>query len=447
MALEREIRPISQRDLFKVAIPIMIANVSTPLIGVVDTIIIGRVPDPALIGSVAIASLIFTFIYWGFGFLRMGTAGLTAQAAGANDQREIRATLARSALLAIIIGLGLITLQYPISELSFYLINGSARVELLANEYFDIRIWSAPATLTNYVLIGWLIAVGKARHALALQLLLNVSNILLDIIFVLGLNMGVKGVALGTLLSEYSAAVAGIIIVLIVQNRLPGSWSFKGVLAKKQMVRNLTVNADILIRSLALIVVFTWFTASSAAFGDTVLAANAVLLHFLTVSAFFLDGIAFATEKFIGESVGKNSRRYFSAATKLTTIWAGGIATLISIGFVIYGPNIIDFITVDDSIRETAKEYVIFAALAPLIGVWCFQLDGIFIGATATALMRNSMLISTLLFFITWKILEDLDNLGLWIALLSHFFYRTLTLYLQLPKVIGAITEHKVSRE
>ena len=447
MALEREIRPISQRDLFKVAIPIMIANVSTPLIGVVDTIIIGRVPDPALIGSVAIASLIFTFIYWGFGFLRMGTAGLTAQAAGANDQREIRATLARSALLAIIIGLGLITLQYPISELSFYLINGSARVELLANEYFDIRIWSAPATLTNYVLIGWLIAVGKARHALALQLLLNVSNILLDIIFVLGLNMGVKGVALGTLLSEYSAAVAGIIIVLIVQNRLPGSWSFKGVLAKKQMVRNLTVNADILIRSLALIVVFTWFTASSAAFGDTVLAANAILLHFLTVSAFFLDGIAFATEKFIGESVGKNSRRYFSAATKLTTIWAGGIATLISIGFVIYGPNIIDFITVDDSIRETAKEYVIFAALAPLIGVWCFQLDGIFIGATATALMRNSMLISTLLFFITWKILEDLDNLGLWIALLSHFFYRTLTLYLQLPKVIGAITEHKVSRE
>ena len=145
--------------------------------------------------------------------------------------------------------------------------------------------------------------------------------------------------------------------------------------------------------------------------------------------------------------MGKNSRRYFSAAAKLTTIWAGGIAMLISIGFVIYGPNIIDFITVDDSIRETAKEYVIFAALAPLIGVWCFQLDGIFIGATATALMRNSMLISTLLFFITWKILEDLDNLGLWIALLSHFFYRTLTLYLQLPKVIGAITEHKVSRE
>ena len=447
MTLGKGLGSIGHKDLFKIAIPIMIANVSTPLIGVVDTIIIGRVPDPALIGSVAIASLIFTFIYWGFGFLRMGTAGLTSQAAGANDQEEIRATLGRSALLAIIIGLALIALQHPISELSFYLIHGSPRVELLANEYFDIRIWSAPATLTNYVLIGWLIAIGKARHALALQLLLNVSNMLLDILFVLGLNMGVKGVALGTLLSEYGAAGAGIVIVLMIQNRLAGAWDIKRILAKQKMIKNLSVNADILVRSLALIVVFTWFTASSAAFGDTVLAANAVLLHFMTVSAYFLDGIAFATEKFIGESVGKNSSRHFSDAAKLTTMWAGGVATVISISLLVYGPDIIDFITVDNSIRETAKEYVIFAALTPLIGVWCFQLDGIFIGATATALMRNSMLVSTLLFFITWKSLDNLGNLGLWIALLSHFFYRTLTMYLQLPKVIGAITEYKVSRD
>ena len=172
--------------------------------------------------------MIFTFIYWAFGFLRMGTAGLTSQAVGANDQEEIRATLGRSALLAVIIGLALISLQHPISELSFYLIHGSPRVELLANEYFDIRIWSAPATLINYALIGWLIAVGKARHALALQLLLNVSNMLLDILFVLGLNMGVKGVALGTLLSEYGAAGAGIVIVLMLQNRLAGAWDIKG---------------------------------------------------------------------------------------------------------------------------------------------------------------------------------------------------------------------------
>ena len=447
MTLGKGLGSIGHKDLFKIAIPIMIANVSTPLIGVVDTIIIGRVPDPALIGSVAIASMIFTFIYWAFGFLRMGTAGLTSQAVGANDQEEIRATLGRSALLAVIIGLALISLQHPISELSFYLIHGSPRVELLANEYFDIRIWSAPATLINYALIGWLIAVGKARYALALQLLLNVSNMLLDILFVLGLNMGVKGVALGTLLSEYGAAGAGIVIALMLQNRLAGAWDIKRILAKQKMIKNLSVNANILVRSLALIVVFTWFTSSSAAFGDTVLAANAVLLHFMTVSAYFLDGIAFATEKFIGESVGKNSRRYFSHAAKLTTMWAGGIATLISISLLVYGLDIIDFITVDNSIRETAKEYVIFAALTPFIGVWCFQLDGIFIGATATALMRNSMLVSTLLFFITWKSLENLGNLGLWIALLSHFFYRTLTMYLQLPKVIGAITEHKVSRD
>ena len=180
MALEVALRSISSKDLFKVAIPIMIANVSTPLLGVVDTMIIGQSPDPALIGSVAIASLIFTFIYWGFGFLRMGTAGLTAQALGADDHGEIRATLGRSTLLAITIGVILISLQHPISELSFYLIQGSSRVELLAKEYFDIRIWSAPATLSNYVILGWLIAIGKARHALGLQLLLNISNMLMD---------------------------------------------------------------------------------------------------------------------------------------------------------------------------------------------------------------------------------------------------------------------------
>ena len=304
----------------------MIANVSTPLLGVVDTMIIGQAPDPALIGSVAIASLIFTFIYWGFGFLRMGTAGLTAQALGADDHGEIRATLGRSILLAVTIGIILISLQHPISELAFYLIQGSFRVELLAKEYFDIRIWSAPATLTNYVVLGWLIAIGKARHALALQLLLNISNMLMDIFFVLGLGMGVKGVALGTLLSEYGAAGIGVFTVFTIQKQLPGSWNIKRILAKEKVLKSLSVNGDILIRSLALIVVFTWFTASSAALGDVTLAANAVLLHFLTVSAYFLDGIALAAEKFIGESVGQRSKRNFIDAARLTTIWAAGIA-------------------------------------------------------------------------------------------------------------------------
>ena len=445
MALDVALRPTSNKDLFKVAIPIMIANVSTPLLGVVDTMIIGQAPDPALIGSVAIASLIFTFIYWGFGFLRMGTAGLTAQALGAGDNGEIRAILGRSTLLAIMIGVILISLQHPISELSFYLIQGSTRVELLAREYFDIRIWSAPATLTNYAVLGWLIAVGKARHALALQLLLNISNMLMDIFFVLGLGLGVAGVALGTLLSEYGAAGVGIITVLIIQKRIPGSWNIKKILAKEKVITSLSVNGDILIRSLALIIVFTWFTASSAALGDITLAANAVLLHFLTVSAYFLDGIALAAEKFVGESVGQRSKRKFVHAAKLTTIWAGGIATLISFCLILCGPTIIDFMTVDPDVRITAKEFVIFAALAPLIGVWCFQLDGIFIGATATSFMRNSMLISTLLFFATWKGLEDLGNLGLWLALLSHFIYRSLTLYLRLPLVIKGLSDHSSS--
>ena len=441
MALEVALRSISSKDLFKVAIPIMIANVSTPLLGVVDTMIIGQSPDPALIGSVAIASLIFTFIYWGFGFLRMGTAGLTAQALGADDHGEIRATLGRSTLLAITIGVILISLQHPISELSFYLIQGSSRVELLAKEYFDIRIWSAPATLSNYVILGWLIAIGKARHALGLQLLLNISNMLMDVFFVLGLGMGVEGVALGTLLSEYGAAGVGLLTVFIIQKRLRGFWSLQKVLDKKKVMKSLSINGDILVRSLALIIVFTWFTASSAALGDITLAANAVLLHFLTVSAYFLDGIALSAEKFVGESVGQRSKPYFIDAAKLTTVWAAGIAAVISFCLLLCGPTIINFMTVDPNVRVMAKEFVIFAALAPLIGVWCFQLDGIFIGATATSFMRNSMIVSTLMFFATWKALEGLGNLGLWLALLSHFIYRTITLSLQLPKVIKQIND------
>ena len=261
----------------------------------------------------------------------------------------------------------------------------------------------------------------------------------MDIFFVLGLGMGVKGVALGTLLSEYGAAGIGVFTVFTIQKRLPGSWNMKRIVAKEKVLKSLSVNGDILIRSLALIVVFTWFTASSAALGDVTLAANAVLLHFLTVSAYFLDGIALAAEKFIGESVGQRSKRNFIDAAKLTTIWAAGIAALISFCLLICGPAIINFMTVDPDVRALAKDFVIFAALAPFIGVWCFQLDGIFIGATATSFMRNSMLFSTLLFFVTWKGLEDFGNLGLWLSLLSHFIYRTITLYLKLPKVIKAV--------
>ena len=432
-------RLISHKDLFKIATPIMIANVSTPLIGVVDTIIIGQVPDPTLIGSVAIASLIFTFIFWSFGFLRMGTTGLTAQALGANDHEEIRAILGRSILLAFIIGLTLITLQKPISNLSFFLLQGSTQVEFLAHEYFDIRIWSAPATLTNYVLLGWLIAIGKAKHALGLQLLLNISNILFDTFFVLGLNMGIQGVALGTIVAEYSAALVGIGVVLRVQSHLLGSWDIRRILKKARVIKTLSVNIDILVRTFALLIVFSWFTATSATLGDTALAANAVLLHFLTMSAYFLDGIALATEKFVGESIGSRSRTNFVSVAKLSTSWAVGVAAVLSCLLMIFGPTIIDFITVTPAVREVAKDYVHWAALAPLIGVWCFQLDGIFIGATATSAMRNSMLVSTFLFFITWIFLERFGNLGLWIALLSHFVYRAITLYLRLPNVIRSI--------
>ena len=421
----------------------MISNVSTPLIGVVDTMIIGQTPNPSLIGAVAISALIFTFIYWAFGFLRMGTTGLAAQAIGANDDEEVKATLGRSLFLAVIIGGLLITLQYPIRLLTFNFIETSTEVEELARRYFDIRIFSAPATLTNYALLGWLIAIGKTREALAIQLLLNISNIMLDVLFVLIFEMGVSGVALGTLLSEYLAAAVGLYIAWTIRLKKSGWWDLQLVINRTKLIRSLSVNTDIMMRSLALLIIFSWFTIASAKFDDTTLAANAVLLHFLSVSAYFLDGIAFATEKFIGESTGKKSRQMFDQTIKITTLWAVLFATFISGSLLLIGPNIIDLLTVDEGTRVLAKRYVIYASIAPLIGVWCFQLDGIFIGATATATMRNSMFISTLLFFLTYFALRDFENLGLWIAFLSHFVYRAVTLALRLPIARQGLTSNE----
>lgn len=430
---------LSSKDIFKIALPIMLSNVSTPLIGVVDTVIIGQTPDPSLIGAVAVSALIFTFVFWAFGFLRMGTTGLTAQAVGAENKDEIIASLGRSLLLASTIGVILIVLQQPIAHVAFSLLGASENVELSASEYFDIRIWSAPATLINYVILGWLIALGKSKQALLLQLTLNCSNMVLDALFVLALDYGVAGVAWGTLISEYFAAALGFSLVFRAQQTLGGRWDLSIILDRKKIRRNLTVNVDIMIRSLALILIFSWFTASGARMGDLTLAANAVLLHFMSVSAYFLDGIAVASEKFVGEAFGRRSREFFIRSCKLTTAWAVAVAATISIFLLLTGEDIVNFITVDEDVRAMAHEYVIFAALTPIIGVWCFQLDGIFIGATAADKMRNSMLLSTTLFFLTWFLLQSWGNLGLWIAFVCHFIYRALTLSFQFPSVSRSV--------
>ena len=417
----------------------MISNVSTPLIGVVDTAVVGQIPDAAYIGAAAIGGLIFSLVFWGFGFLRMGTTGLTAQALGSGEIPEVAAVLGRSLLIALAAGIALIGLQWPIRESAFAAIHASARVEGLARGYFDIRIWAAPATLANYAMLGWFIGLGRTDIGLILQLILNLINVALDVLFVLGFGWDVRGVALGTFMAEVCAAAIGVAIAVRHLRSMGGHWNIGRILMQDRLKRTFAVNGDIMIRTLALIAAFLWFASQGARQGDVVLAANSILLQFISVAAFFLDGFAFATEALVGRAIGAAHRAGLTLAVKLTTAWAAGVAVCISCVLLLCGPWIIDRLTVDLGARAAAHAYLPWAAAAPLLGVWAFQLDGIFIGATQSADMRNAMLVSLGVFLAAWWLLKPFGNNGLWAAFYVHYLARTATLLRCYPRLVRRV--------
>lgn len=435
------VAPASHRAILGIALPIMLSNVSTPLLGAVDTAVVGQIPDPAHIGAVAVGSLVFTFVFWAFGFLRMGTTGLTAQALGARDADEMVAALGRALLVAVVAGAGMLVLQWPIREAAFAVLDASASVEGLGRSYFDIRIWAAPATLANYALLGWFIGLGRTDIALVLQLLLNLTNIVLDLWFVLGLGWGVPGVAAGTVLAEVLAAVVGVMLALRHARGMGTRWQPRKLLAPAQLRRTIVVNSDIMVRSLALIFVFVWFMAQGAAQGDVRLAANAVLMQFISISAYFLDGLAFAAEALVGRAVGAMRRAALATAAIRTSLWAGCVAALIALALLLFGPMLIDLLSVDAAVREAARNYLPWAVGAPLLGVWAFQLDGIFIGATRTAEMRNAMLLSTAIFLLAWWLLQPWGNHGLWAALYVNYIARTVTLLWHYPALLRSVPD------
>ncbi len=418
----------------------MISNVSTPLIGIVDTAIVGRYPNPLYIGAVAVASLIFSFVFWAFGFLRMGTTGLTAQALGAGDNDELADGLGRALLIAACAGLCLIVLQWPIREIAFRLLGASPEVERLARGFFDVRIWSAPATLANYALLGWFIGLGRTDIGLVLQLILNLTNMALDVTFVWGLGWDVRGVAFGTTLAEYIAAGSGLAIALWhLRWRIGGRWTLQRMLAPARLKRIFLVNGDIMIRSLSLMTVFVWFTSQGARQGDAILAGNSILMQFVTSCAFFLDGLAFAAEALVGRAVGAALRDGLQAAVRMTTLWAVGVAVLLALVLALGGPLFIDSLTVDTSARVAARTYLPWAVVAPLLGVWAYQLDGIFIGATRTADMRNAMLASLAIFLLAWWLLLPMGNTGLWAALYVSYLARTGSLLFYYPGLVRSV--------
>ncbi|MBV1887472.1 MAG: MATE family efflux transporter [Parvibaculaceae bacterium] len=426
---------LTHRRVLTVAVPIVLSNLSTPILGLVDTGIMGQLGDAKYISGVALGSLIFTFLFWAFGFLRMGTTGLVAQAFGAGDGNELRAALARALLIGAVIGVLCWLMQGPIKDISFSLIQGEPDAKLLAQNYFDIRIWSAPFTLANYALIGWLLGQQRSGLALLLQIYLNGINVGLDALFVLQWGWGVEGVALGTVLAETSAAFVGLGIAFYVLKDVDGTWQKQLVLARDKVWQTLSVNRDIMIRTLLLMSAFAFFTLEGARQGNELLAANAILLQLVAVSAYFLDGFAFAAEAFIGEAFGSRDRRRFDTAVRLSTFWAFATSLVVSGFFWFQGPNFIALMTVNLDVRALAATYLVWAAALPVLSVWCYQLDGVFIGAVRTVDMRNTAALSLALFFGSFWVLTPYGNHGLWAALVLFNVGRALTLGLYYPRL------------
>ncbi|TYC52840.1 MATE family efflux transporter [Rhodobacterales bacterium] len=425
---------VTHRSVLAIAIPMTLGYLSTPLLGVVDMAVIGRLGDAALLGGIAMGGLMFDLVFTSFNFLRSGTTGLTAQALGASDEEEMNATLLRALVLATLGGLIVIAFQVPVREAALWFLGGSADVQSATTRYFDVRVYSAPFLLANYAILGWFIGLGRATTGLALQLFLNGINIVLSVWFVIGLDWSVEGAALATLLSEVSATTLGVILVLASVKR--GSWPKLSVVFDRRLIlRMMAMNRDIMIRSFALLYAYAFFMARSADQGDAVLAANAVLEKFVVVSGYFLDGLATAAEQLAGRAVGARYRPAFERTLKLTALWSFVLSGGLALIFFLTGPALIDFMTTAPEVRDQASIYLVWAILAPLFGVLAFQMDGVFIGATWSSTMRNMMLLSLALYICAYYLLFPvLGNHGLWISLILFLGIRGITLLISCRK-------------
>jgi MATE family multidrug resistance protein len=414
---------VTTAQVFAIAGPAMVANLTTPLIGIVSTTAIGRLGDATLLGGVAMASVLFDCLFWLFAFLRMSTVAFTAQALGAGETTELRAILVRGFIVAAIIGAALVLLQIPLTALLLGVMGGSDGVTHAARTYFTIRIWSAPLVFGNHVVLGWLIGQAHARLALGTQVAINLINAAATVLLVLVFDFGIAGAAIAAVGAEATGLLLGILIAYrLTQGKLdvPRTTLF----ARAKLMRMLTVNRDIMIRTASLIVVWLFFAAQGARAGDVALAANAVLNNFLLISAFFLDGLANAAEQLCGRAYGARDKGGFASAVKLVVIWGFGFSLAVAALFALFGPALIDIMTASMDVRRIARDYLPFVIFAPLLGVFAFAYDGVYIGATWARDTRNLMLLSLLIFFAAWFALRSFGNAGLWGALLVHYAAR-----------------------
>ncbi len=405
------------RSVWRIAAPMILSNISVPLLGMVDTGVVGHLENATYLGAVAIGATIFGFLYTGVNFLRMGTTGIAAQRYGADDNDGIRVSLGQALIVAWLIAFALLVLQVPLGRLALALVGGDPEVRASAQVYYSIRIWSAPGTLANYVMVGWFLGLQNARVPLLIFLTINLTNIVLDLLFVIVLGMKVDGVALASVIAEYTALLLALTFAARELRRREGHWPFARLFNLKAYAAFFSINANLFIRTIALMFTFAFVTAQGARLGGLILAANAVLMNLQNLTAFGLDGFAHAAEALVGRAVGEGRREALEASVRLCLKWSLYFAIAFFALYVVTGPIFVRVLTDLPDVRETAMRFLPWLVVSPLISVWSFLYDGVYVGATRAKAMRDIMVFSAIVIFLpAWFLLQGLGNHGLWLA-------------------------------
>ncbi|MDH3620319.1 MAG: MATE family efflux transporter [Gammaproteobacteria bacterium] len=421
----------TNRDMWRIAAPMILSNISVPLLGMVDTGVTGHLESSVYLGAVAIGSTIFAFLYFGMNFLRMGTTGIAAQSYGAGDNDGLRVALGQALIVSLVIAIAILLLQAPIGRFALTLIGGDAETQQHALTYYSIRVWSAPGTLANFALIGWFLGLQNARVPLLIFLTINITNIVLDLLFVIGLGMKVDGVALASVIAEYSGLLVGGGFAIAALRSHAGHWPIARLTNLSAYKAFFSVNANLLVRTMTLIFTFAFVTAQGARLGPAILAANAVLMNFQNLTALGLDGVAHAAEAMVGKAVGQKDENSLRHTVRLTLRWSLIFAAGFTLLYLVAGPLIVRILTDLPEVRATSMTYFPWVVVLPLISVWCFLYDGVYVGMTRAREMRNIMLVSTFVIFLpVWYFTRPFGNHGLWFALLVFLASRGIGMHL-----------------
>ena len=413
------------KNILKLAVPSIFANITVPLVGMADLAIAGRLGDAALIGGIAIATMLFDLLYWNMGFLRVGTGGLIAQAYGRRDLKSIMATFSQGMFTAVAIALLIWIIQYLFVETAFYFIDCSDNVQQLAKDYFYIRVWAAPATLSLFVFKGFFIGMQNAVIPMIVDITINVVNIFASIYFAIYASFGFSGIAIGTLIAQYTGLILSILFISIFYKKLFKYINLKESIKITAVKKFFIVNGNLFIRSICFLFIYTGFTSLSAKFGDTPLAAGTIMMKLMLLYSYFIDGFAYAAEALTGRYFGARDLSSLKRAVKLIFVWCGAIGVVSTFVYIFWGKQMCMLMTDNIDVLTKAYDYLPWLFIMPIISCLAFTWDGVYIGATATKTMRNAMIYAVIGFFATYYLcVSQIGFQALWIAYMVHLVLR-----------------------